>query len=92
MTAEEKLIIEQLLTDCSPTVQNIINANKMFTIPPPPCEEEESDDDDDNREEESDELMATTQFDTFMEDDSGEMYQWMISPTQNDTASVSIYH
>ena len=71
MTAEEKLIIEQLLADCSPTVQSIINAHNKFTIPPP-CEEEESDDDDDNREEGSDELMVITQFETYIEDDGGE--------------------
>ena len=33
MTDEEKRIIEELLADCSPTVQRIINAHNMFTIP-----------------------------------------------------------
>ena len=62
MTAEEKLIIEQLLADCSPTVQSIINVHNQFTIPPP-CEEE-----DDNREElgSDDEVVP---FDTWGDDD-----------------------
>ena len=42
MTPEEKLIIEQLLADCSPTVQSIVNAGNRFTIAPP-CYDEESD-------------------------------------------------
>jgi len=40
MTAEEKLIIEQLLAGCSPTVQSIVNVGNRFTIPPPFDDEE----------------------------------------------------
>ena len=43
MSAEEKRIIEELLTGCSPTVQRIVNAHNWFTIPPP-SEKEENDD------------------------------------------------
>ena len=54
MTDEEKRIIEELLADCSPTVQSIINAHNMFTIPPPSYDTE-SDEEDDSSEEEDDE-------------------------------------
>ena len=54
MTDEEKRIIEELLADCSPTVQRIINAHNMFTIPPPSYDTE-SDEEDDSSEEEDDE-------------------------------------
>jgi len=40
MTTEEKSIIEQLLANCSPTVQSIVNAENKFTILPPFDEEE----------------------------------------------------
>jgi len=50
MTAEEKCIIEQLLANCSPTVQRIVNAENKFTIPLP-FDEEESDKEDKNSEE-----------------------------------------
>ena len=54
MTAEEKHIIEELLADCSPTVQRIVNAHNQFTVPPPSKEE---DDEDSSEDEGSDELM-----------------------------------
>ena len=52
MTDEEKRIIEELLADCSPTVQSIINAHNMFTIPP--SSDETESDEEDSREEEDD--------------------------------------
>ena len=50
MTNEEKCIIEELLCDCSPTVQRIVNAHNFFTIPPP-SDETESDEEDSSEEE-----------------------------------------
>jgi len=55
MTAEEKSIIEQLLANCSPTVQSIVNAENKFTILPP-FDDEESDEEDSSDEEGNDEL------------------------------------
>ena len=53
MTDEEKCIIEELLADCSPRVQRIVNAHNMFTIPPPSYDTES--DEEDSNEEEDDE-------------------------------------
>ena len=50
MTNEEKRIIEELLCDCSPTVQRIVNAHNFFTIPPL-SDETESDEEDSSKEE-----------------------------------------
>lgn len=64
MTAEEKLIIEQLLANCSPTVQSIVNAENKFMIPPP-FDDEESDEEYSSDEEDNDklagEVMGTVQ-------------------------------
>ena len=46
MTTEEKHVIEELLADCSSTVQSIINAHNQFNIPPPSKEGENDDEDD----------------------------------------------
>jgi len=61
MTAEEKLIIEQLLVGCSPTVQRIVNVGNKFTIPPP-FDDEESDEcssDEENIDKLMDEIKST---------------------------------
>ena len=43
MTAEEKRVIEELLTGCSSTVQRIVNTGNKFSIPPKEeCDEESS--------------------------------------------------
>ena len=60
MTAEEKCIIEQLLANCLPTVQKIVNAENKFTIPPP-FDEEESDKEDNNGEEDLSDKMSFIQ-------------------------------
>ena len=51
MTDEEKRIIEELLADCSPRVQRIVNAHNMFTIPPPSYNDTDSDEEDSSEEE-----------------------------------------
>jgi len=56
MTAEEKRIIEQLLSGCSPTVQRIVNVGNKFTIPAP-FDEEESDEECSSDEEDIDKLL-----------------------------------
>ena len=42
MTPEEKHVIEELLADCSPTVQRIVNTGNKFSIPPEKERDEES--------------------------------------------------
>ena len=42
MTAEEKRVIEELLTGCSPTVQRIVNTGNKFSIPPEDERDKES--------------------------------------------------
>ena len=69
MTTKEKCIVEQLLANCSPTVQRIVNAENKFTIPPP-FGEEESDKEDNDAEEE---LQGKISFIQHMHVDSAQL-------------------
>ena len=91
MTAEEKLIIEQLLAGYSPTVQRIVNVGNKFAIPPP-FDDEESDEECSSDEEDIDKLMdeikctmgiATTQNGSNLKPKLISLTQ-QLSPTIND--------
>ena len=60
MTLEEKHIIEQLLADCSTTVQSIVNVGNKFSIPPP-LDDVDSSGEDEETEVDIDEVMSIFQ-------------------------------
>jgi len=100
MTAEEKSIIEQLLANCSPTVQSIVNAENKFTIFPP-FYDEESDEEGSSDEEDdelADEVSVIYAMETVQDESSKPKFTQQLSPAMRDvkeknklTASQQVY-